>query len=584
MPDTTLSGRFRVDNNLNTTSNSALSGDTVTPHELTIHYVREGATNLPPTWQVGFDDDGEPRSITVGMIEKDMPADAADRVSCTWCNRRPKVDDPLIPMPGDITLFWMHQSCIEDWHARHQLVCGHCGTDAMRHHVAVRTTTMYVGPLGTRCGGCSLTGVNFTLCALSHLVMNTPKDRACESCNAVISLIPCAECDISRSRHDYKVCDSCRPRVITSGTMAYHIPDHSAVPWHAEFPVGLEIEAEHGARVKLNRLVFESTSTGVGSDASLPSNTGVEARLAPLNGGTLASTITVICDQLTQAGYTPTKSAGIHGHVWAGPLRQEDVGSIVLYASAFDDVIHGMMPPSRNGNQYAEPVRPLGTDVARMMSMGNTLSEASVGVLQHSSRYIHVNTQPYWLGHPSHQSDSGDGGNKTIEWRLHSASLNPTKIHNWARIIRGMTMHAGQFKVDADEWAAQPLSPEKVGAFLKGIEQDDLFDYVMQRVIKFEKKEPQRGSQLEMTYDIGKMEGSLLWVEGKELTIEESETEGGPPDEDCEHEWYNETCESCGTVCDHRDDSSSATCGHGCQYCYTCSATWDVGIDCEEHN
>jgi len=152
-----------------------------------------------------------------------------------------------------------------------------------------------------------------------------------------------------------------------------------------------------------------------------------------------------------------------------------------------------------------------------MMSQGNTLSEATVGVLQHSSRYIHVNTQPYWLGHPSHQSESGDGGNKTIEWRLHSASLNPTKIHNWARIIRGMTMHTGQFKVDADEWAAQPLSPEKVGAFLKGIEQDDLFDYVMQRVIKFEKKDPQRGSQLEMTYDIGKMEGSILGWQAKSL-------------------------------------------------------------------
>jgi hypothetical protein len=106
----------------------------------------------------------------------------------------------------------------------------------------------------------------------------------------------------------------------------------------------------------------------------------------------------------------------------------------------------------------------------------------------------------------------------------------------------------------------------------------------MQRVIKFEKKDPQRGSQLEMTYDIGKMEGSILWMAGKELTIEESETEGGPPDEDCEHEWYNETCESCGTVCDHSADSSSSTCGHGCQYCYTCSATFEVGIDCEEHN
>lgn len=404
-----------------------------------------------------------------------------------------------------------------------------------------------------------------------HPVVPTP--NTCRQCGE-----PMQGCGACSPGPD--VCPACFHRFVGFNNLDYDPSPDTETPWRTDYPVGLEIECEGGNRTRLLRAPFEESGTGVGGDGSLGED-GLEARLPPLNGGKLASTIEAVTTALRDADFQPTVDAGVHAHVWADPLMDAEVAQLLRYTAAFEDVIYAMMPPSRNGNQYCLPITEADRRAERAAQVDSlTLAAAYKAAFESETRYLQVNTQPFWHGRQTHSS-----GRRTIEYRVHSATLDPEKLVNWANIVRAITMNAGQYNCDPDAWRDLPLSPEKVEAFLKGIEREDTFEYVMKRIIKFEDAHGLNAcAHLPIKFNIKKMEGSGLWVAGKELPLEPGEDGELPPDDDEEnycyhngHDWHRGECNRCGYY--NPEEAADIFCEDGHDFvggsCYLCGAEED---------
>ena len=144
------------------------------------------------------------------------------------------------------------------------------------------------------------------------------------------------------------------------------------------------------------------------------------------------------CDALKTMRPRIDRNCGFHLHVSCrGVVGQrdwtwQDLQRFLALWSRYEPYLFEMLPPSRRGNTYCQPVfKSTWTGQTNHTFEGvrealNTTSERRFqSALQHRSRYHSLNISHFWL-------------RGSIEFRLHSGTVDYVKIRNWAKLLLAM--------------------------------------------------------------------------------------------------------------------------------------------------
>jgi hypothetical protein len=187
-----------------------------------------------------------------------------------------------------------------------------------------------------------------------------------------------------------------------------------------------------------------------------------------LRGSTGLEQIKKVCQVLASMKCKVNKTCGLHVHHGVtGPLW-ERIQITRFFRNAFliylnyQNKLKAMVPKSRRNNTYCYTIR---TSILNYFSSG----PSEMSHLQHSeSRYMALNPQSFWR-------------QGTLEFRLHSGTLDAEKISNWVIITQKMILKAKTFtqdNVDVETYRFNKIHKEFNWA-------DALVTYYKKRVEKF---------------------------------------------------------------------------------------------------
>lgn len=197
------------------------------------------------------------------------------------------------------------------------------------------------------------------------------------------------------------------------------------------FTFGVEIEMSHTNRVNIENACRES---GVAinyegynhrdghsyykftTDSSLEGTNPMECVSPVLKGNGGLDSLKSLVNSLNMAGCRVNKSCGLHVHVGAEGLTEEQYCSVFVNYMHLERVIDTFMAASRRGNESRWCHTLVGTNIQRVYSRSYIVRAL------HGDRYHKVNPMSY-------------DRHKTIEFRQHGGSLNYEKIKAWVMFV-----------------------------------------------------------------------------------------------------------------------------------------------------
>lgn len=120
------------------------------------------------------------------------------------------------------------------------------------------------------------------------------------------------------------------------------------------------------------------------------------------------------CTTLNESGAYVNKSCGLHVHIGAANLTEEEYCNVFINYAYLENLIDSFMAPSRRNNSFAETLR------GKIAQLEACKTRYEVCMVFNRCRYFKVNCVAYM----SH---------KTIEFRQHQGSTDYEKIHNWVK-------------------------------------------------------------------------------------------------------------------------------------------------------
>jgi hypothetical protein len=145
-----------------------------------------------------------------------------------------------------------------------------------------------------------------------------------------------------------------------------------------------------------------------------------------------------VCNALKEFRPRIDRNCGFHLHVSCrGVVGQrdwtwQDLQRFLALWSRYEPYLYEMLPPSRKNNQYCAPIHkttwtgPTSATFGDVRTALGTNSQSRFQqALQHRSRYHAVNVAHFWL-------------RGSIEFRLHSGTVDYVKIRNWTKLILAM--------------------------------------------------------------------------------------------------------------------------------------------------
>ena len=277
----------------------------------------------------------------------------------------------------------------------------------------------------------------------------------------------------------------------------YHVPDTSdCLVEYIEnaTPPGMSREAETFDKLNVNRLVgLEAECMYPYTDSiRTPSNwattydgsistggeyEGIELVSTPSSGDLLDSQVFDLVDWARSYGAVVNSSCGLHVHFDSTNLNARQVAHIGIVYSKYQHLLKDMMPPSRQGSRWCKDFS-MGVNTLRNINTEEELVEEyyeSMGCIPstekyNDARYCGLNLHSrYFHG--------------SLEFRLHSGTLNKTKIVNWIRILNAIIEKGIEIEKDSslvDEF----LKYGDLTSFVKTIG-EELASYHSKRVMKF---------------------------------------------------------------------------------------------------
>ena len=184
------------------------------------------------------------------------------------------------------------------------------------------------------------------------------------------------------------------------------------------------------------------------TDASLCGSNPIECVSPVLKGKDGENQLKTVCDTLAEVGATANRSCGLHVHIGADKMTDEQYIRVFKNYQAIEGLIDTMMPESRRGNcRWAKSL--VGRDFSRCTTKSQLRYEMN------NDRYYKVNAISF-LRH------------QTIEFRQHSGTVEFKKIKMWVRFLAAFV----QYSMNNDQPAVSSVEeltwlPKEVVNFYK---------------------------------------------------------------------------------------------------------------------
>lgn len=180
-------------------------------------------------------------------------------------------------------------------------------------------------------------------------------------------------------------------------------------------------------------------------DGSVRGPNPYELSTTPRNGNDFEVMIDALCQSLNEHQATVNSSCGFHVHVDARDLCWLDIKKVTRLWSIVEPALFGMVPPSRQHNQYTVPCaakfeRIFGKQRSEQ-AVENRVAVAEYGSVR---EYQACKRNHYW-------GTSGDPRSRyaalnlhswvyrgTLEIRLHNGTTDARKIKNWTLLCAGL--------------------------------------------------------------------------------------------------------------------------------------------------
>ena len=367
-----------------------------------------------------------------------------------------------------------------------QAECGECGNSVDRADTIVSHGSRYCQPCHDdnfySCHSCSDS-------VSTDMVYFAYQDPYCEYCYYE-TFENCCDCEepVDRDdvywRNDHAYCSSCVPDDVS--TILYHLEDKeppacSREAESFEFPVrrlvGVEVECLIPHIDALDTPSFW-TSTSDGSINSEEGYDGIEMVSYPASGDLLLESIDNLIAWSNDIGAVVNRSCGLHVHFNSLDLTARQVAHVGIVYKYFEEILKGMMPNSRQSSNWCKDF-PIPKNQLRYITEESELIELYYDYMDsypstdkyNDARYCGLNVHSrYYHG--------------SLEFRLHSGTINKTKILNWIQILNriiDMAIDLERYTGDEyDKWIKKPPITHMVSTF--GVE---LCDYINKRTSKF---------------------------------------------------------------------------------------------------
>lgn len=367
-----------------------------------------------------------------------------------------------------------------------QVECCHCNEAVDRTDTIVVNGDRYCEPCHDE-GFYSCHSCNESV--PTDMVYFAYQDPYCEYCYYE-TFENCYDCEepINRDevywRNDNPYCSDCVPDDVS--TILYHLEDKeppacSREAESFEFPVrrlvGVEVECLIPHIDALDTPSFW-TSTSDGSINSEEGYDGIEMVSYPASGDLLLESIDNLISWSNNTGAVVNRSCGLHVHFNSLDLTARQVAHVGIVYRYFEEILKGMMPNSRQSSNWCKDF-PIPKKHLRHITEESELIEMYYDYMDsypstdkyNDARYCGLNIHSrYYHG--------------SLEFRLHSGTINKTKIINWIQILNriiDMAIDLERYTGDEyDKWIKKPPITHMVSTF--GVE---LCDYINKRTSKF---------------------------------------------------------------------------------------------------
>lgn len=210
------------------------------------------------------------------------------------------------------------------------------------------------------------------------------------------------------------------------------------------FTFGVEIEclvprAEMIARAESNNMPFRYEGYNHNdnnhyykfvSDSSIMGANPIECVSPILKGKDGMKSLENCCKSLNEAGAQVNKSTGLHVHIGANGITDEQYVNVFVNYQKLEGVIDSFMARSRraNNNRYCKTIQGYGFSNCKNVSeVYNKMG----------SRYFKVNPQSFYA-------------HKTIEFRQHQGSTDFEKISNWVNFCMKLVAWSKKNRLESE--------------------------------------------------------------------------------------------------------------------------------------
>lgn len=215
-------------------------------------------------------------------------------------------------------------------------------------------------------------------------------------------------------------------------------------------------------------------------DGSL--SNGLEVVTRPARGADLRDMLRKATTAIQRAGFGVRSTCGLHIHIGVKKMSQEEVKRFVRFYLVVEDLLFDMLPESRRDNRYCHPLsqfRSLSdfqvTDhLDKIVYKNTSLAGVTSQKKEHSygERYLAINLHSFFY-------------RGTLEFRLHSGSVNYIKIRNWINILHLLLKHGLELPESKIEELRGANKGTRRDYFTDVVLTSDLKEYYLKRVRKF---------------------------------------------------------------------------------------------------
>jgi hypothetical protein len=255
-----------------------------------------------------------------------------------------------------------------------------------------------------------------------------------------------------------------------------------------DLAVGVEIEAEGG---DYHDVYYDLADRGFGvcSDGSLAAD-GVEIQVPASNGGNTYKLVHQACKRLAESGFGISKKCGLHVHI-EYPSQLKTIKNLLLMIYACEPVFYAINPPSRQDNNFCQPllkafrvveiIRSPAKEIDKLFYSKKhpRLTASEIRNFKKSKfnecRYFGFNLHSLFYSH-------------TIEFRYHAGTIDPDKIMRWVDFLKSILLYV-RFKYEQEkvlDLIEQPTILSKINYLIKLVKlSEPLASYLINRYLKF---------------------------------------------------------------------------------------------------